>query len=84
MSVGRKKLSVCQNYVAAFSCCGKVLSVGFIFLLGLDKMLRSVFLLVFSTGVSCTLLSGLLVCVLEFNGTMCSRFLLTNLVGVCT
>ena len=25
MSVGRKKLSVCQNYVAAFSCCGKFL-----------------------------------------------------------
>ena len=25
MSVGRKKLSVCQNNVAAFSCCCKVL-----------------------------------------------------------
>ena len=23
MSVGRKKLSVCQNNVTAFSCCGK-------------------------------------------------------------
>ena len=26
MSVGRKKLSVCQNYVAAFSCCGRSFS----------------------------------------------------------
>ena len=25
LSVGRKKLSVCQNNVAAFSCCCKVL-----------------------------------------------------------
>ena len=27
MSVGRKKLSVCQNYVAAFSCCGNYLTL---------------------------------------------------------
>ena len=25
-----KKLSVCQNYVAAFSCCGKALSVQYV------------------------------------------------------
>ena len=29
MSVGRKKLSVCQNNVAAFSCCCKT-SLGYI------------------------------------------------------
>ena len=29
MSVGRKKVSVCQNNVAAFSCCCKILGVVF-------------------------------------------------------
>ena len=62
----------------------KALIVGFMFLLGLDNMVSSVVASGLSTGVVCTCLSGLLVCVCGFNGTMCSRFLLMTVVGVCT
>ena len=36
MSVGRKKLSVCQNYVAAFSCCEKYIKSHFHFVRSSD------------------------------------------------